>query len=60
MMGFKYWTKHFEGFDVAIQDSTGKAFIVSETDPDNKPLIGPFGTPAEAIEFGVDRVEKIK
>jgi len=53
----QYWTKHFDGFDVAIDDA-GKAFILSETEPDNKPMIGPFRTPAEAIEFGLNRVEK--
>lgn len=60
MIGFTYWTKHFDGFDVAIEDSTGKAFIVSESDPDNKPQIGPFDRPSEAIEFGLNRVEKTK
>lgn len=56
----KYWTKHFKGFDVVIQENTGKAFIVSEEEPENKPQIGPFRTPVLAIEFGINRVEKIK
>jgi len=60
MIGFQYHTKHFEGFDVVIQENTGKAFIVSEEEPENKPQIGPFRTPAEAIEFGINRVENIK
>jgi len=59
MIGFKYWTKHFDGFDVVISN-TGESFIVSETDPDSKPMIGPFNCPSEAIDFGIDRVEKIK
>lgn len=55
----KYYSKHFEGFDV-MTDDTGRSFIVSETDPENKPQIGPFNRPSEAIEFGLNRVEKIR
>lgn len=58
MIGFSYWTKHFDGFDIAIEDSTGKSFIVSESDPDNKPQIGPFETPVQAISFGMNRVKE--
>lgn len=53
----RYWTKHFDGFDVAI-DESGQAFILSETDPENKPQIGPFKTPAQAINFGINRVKE--
>lgn len=52
----KYHTKHFDGFDIMIDD-TGHSFIVSKTDPEGKPQIGPFKTPAQAIEFGINRVE---
>jgi len=60
MKGFKYWTKHFDGFDVVTSNNTGESYIVSETDPDNKPMIGPFDCPSAAIEFGINRVEQIK
>jgi len=53
-----YWTKHFDGFDVVFKQDG--FYIVSETDPENKPLIGSFKSAAEAIEFGLNRVEKIK
>jgi len=57
MSTYRYHTKHFEGFDVVLKKDTGKAFIVSETEPNSKPLIGPFETAAGAIEFGINRVE---
>lgn len=60
MKGFKYHTKHFEGFDVVIKDDDRTSYIVSETEPETKPMIGPFKCPSNAIEFGMDRVEKIK
>lgn len=49
----QYWTKHFNGFDVAV-DENGKAFILSEAGSENEPQIGPFNTPAQAIEFGAN------
>jgi hypothetical protein len=57
MMGYIYHTKHYDNFDVVTQVGTGKAFIVSKSDPDGRPKIGPFNTPAEAIQFGLDRVD---
>jgi len=68
----RYWTKHFNGFDVAINNK-GQAFILSKfdvaishenklvilskTEHETKPMIGPFETPVRAIEFGLSRFE---
>ena len=60
MQGFTYHTKHFDGFNIVLKNDTAQSFIVSETDPEGKPLIGPFKTPAMAITFGINRVEQIK